>query len=71
MGRNNGQLDDKLLARIVSVLSERVDTLLEDAAAKLNLKSLLLLIEELCQLCHVQLNHLNEDNIRFDLIRLI
>ena len=71
MGRNNGQLDDKLLARIVSVLSERVDTLLEDAAAKLNLKSLLLLIEELCQLCHVQLNHLNEDNIRFDLNRLI
>jgi brefeldin A-inhibited guanine nucleotide-exchange protein 3 len=56
-------LDSKLLARIIGVLSERVDLLMEDAAAKLNLKSLLLLIEELCQLCHVQLNHLDEDNI--------
>ncbi|XP_046456568.1 brefeldin A-inhibited guanine nucleotide-exchange protein 3-like isoform X3 [Daphnia pulex] len=61
--RNTGQLDSKLLARIIGVLSERVDLLMEDAAAKLNLKSLLLLIEELCQLCHVQLNHLDEDNI--------
>ena len=55
-----------MLARIISVFSERVDLLMEDAAAKLNLKSLLLLIEELCQLCHVQLNHLGEDNIRYD-----
>lgn len=62
--RNSGQLDNKLVARIVSLLSERVDLLMEDAAAKLNLKSLLLLIEELCQLCHVQLSHLDEENIR-------
>lgn len=61
--RNNGQMDTKLVARIIGVLSERVDLLMEDAAAKLNLKSLLLLIEELCQLCHVQLSHLDEDNI--------
>merc|ERR1740128_525833 len=56
-------LDEKLTAQIVSLLSGRVDLLMEDAAAKLNLKSLLLLIEELCQLCHMQLCHLNEENI--------
>lgn len=62
--RNTGQLDEKLVARMVGLLSDRVDQLLEDAAAKLNLKSLLLLIEELCQLCRVQLLHLDEENIR-------
>lgn len=58
------------MTRIIGIFSERVDLLLEDAAAKLNLKSLLLLIEELCQLCHVQLSHLGEDNIRFNLIQV-
>ena len=63
--RNNmaGVLDDKLIARIVSLLSDRVDLLLEDAASKLNLKSLLLLIDELCHLCHMQLQRLDEENI--------
>lgn len=55
--------DDKFVARIVGLLSDRVDALMEDAASKLILKSLLLLIDELCHLCHVQLRHLNEENI--------
>lgn len=57
-------MNAKIVAQVVSLLSDRVDLLLEDAAAKLNLKSLLLLIEELCHLCHMQLSHLNEENIK-------
>ena len=65
INRSTGRLDDAEVARIVSRLSDRVSLLLEDAAAKLNLKSLLLLIEELCQLCRVQLSHIEEENIRY------
>ena len=61
---NGCYLDEKLVTQIISLLSDRVDLLMEDAAAKLNLKSLLLLIEELCHLCHMQLCHLNEENIK-------
>jgi hypothetical protein len=49
---------------MITALSDRVAMLFEDAAAKLNLQSLLMLIKSICDLCRVQLSHIEEENMR-------